>query len=86
MGSVVGTHRLISGILFMSAIFTPVAIKQDPAEEFGAKNRKWPFSWPLSDLSEIMIYVAYKGNKSTHFSLLPFFGLVNLGQVTGCVR
>ncbi len=50
------------------------------------KNRKWPFSWPLSDLSEIMVYVAYKGYKSTHFSLLPFFGLVNLGQVTGCLR
>ena len=70
----------------MSAMFTSVAIKQDQTEEFVAKKRKWPFSWPLSDLSEIMVYVAYKGYKSTHFSLLPFFGLVNLGQVTGCLR
>ena len=71
----------------MSAMFTSVAIKQDQRGELVAKkNRKWPFAWPLSYLSEIMVYVAYKGYKSTHLSLLPFFGLVNLGQVTGCLR
>jgi hypothetical protein len=37
----------------MSAIFTSVAIKQDQAEEFGAKNQKMAFfmafNWPFSN-------------------------------------
>ena len=70
----------------MSAIFTSVAIKQDQAEEFGAKkkNRKWPFSWPLTDLSQIMVNVAYKGYQSTLYSFLTFFHMVNLGQRMSC--
>ena len=68
----------------MSAMFTSVAIKQDQAEELGAKNRKWPFSWPLTGLSQIMVYVAYKGYQSALYSLLTFFHMINLGQMTSC--
>jgi len=43
MGCGVGTHRQISGILFLSAMFTSVAIKQDQAEDFWAKKQQMAF-------------------------------------------
>ncbi len=63
MRSVVGSHLQISGMLFMSAMFNSVAIKQDKAEEFGAK--KWSFSWPLTGLSQIIVDVVFKGYQPT---------------------
>ena len=41
-------------------MFTVEAIKQGLVEQFGAKkNSKWPFSWPLTGLSQIMVSMAY---------------------------
>ena len=39
-------------------MFTVEAIKQSLVEQFGAKkNSKWPFPWPLTGLSQIMVSV-----------------------------